>query len=131
MTQEMKTLFRTRRFTYTNRGLVVQHMRCLCGATVNKTRIKRHIQSEKHKRYIEQNPNIEAQRAAQDLKEDRELALYLGLDQNDPINALRHHREELNAYYARNNSENKTEQDRLIVERIRKEERYYDNYIRH
>ena len=104
-------------------------MRCLCGATVINT--KRHILSEAHKRYIERFPDIEAQRTAQDLEEARDLAAYLGLNADDAVNELRRHDDELKAYYVRDNSENKTEHDQMIIKRIELQRKFYDNYKHH
>jgi len=102
--RKMKTLFKAIGITYTNNGATLQ-MRCLCGATVSQTNAKRHTYSEKHKRYIQQNPDIEAQREAEDLEEARTDAARMGLNPDDAVNELRRHEERLNAEYDREVSE--------------------------
>jgi hypothetical protein len=102
--QKMKTLFKAIGISYTNNGASLQ-MRCLCGAIVNKTGAKRHTYSETHKRYIQQNPDIEAQREAEDLESLRTDAARLGLNPDDEVNELRRHEERLRAEYTRKVSE--------------------------
>jgi hypothetical protein len=67
-TQEMKTLFKRTGIIALNVGDVTM-LKCLCGAELRKSNAKRHTQSLTHRRFMEQIPDIEAERKAQDLEE--------------------------------------------------------------
>ena len=71
-TQEMKTLFKRTGTIALNVGDVTM-LKCLCGAEVRKTNAKRHTLSLTHRRFMEQIPDIEAERKAQDLEATQQM----------------------------------------------------------